>query len=120
MSFFINALIGFGAGILTAFGIGGGTLLILCITTFASVPQLTAQGINLLYFLPTSAAALIGHAKNKFVDGRAFLFTIGGGLAAAVPAAILAGSIDVSLTRRVFGAFLLIVGLSELFRKSKC
>jgi uncharacterized membrane protein YfcA len=58
ISFIIALLAGLATGILSAFGIGGGTLLLLWMTLFAGVEQHTAQGINLLYFLPTAAIAL--------------------------------------------------------------
>ena len=49
-------LCGLGAGILSAWGVGGGTLLLLVMTLFLGVEQTTAQGINLLFFLPTAAS----------------------------------------------------------------
>ena len=55
--YFLPALAGFLTGILYAWGIGGGTLLLLVMTLFLGVDQLTAQGITLLYFLPTAAMA---------------------------------------------------------------
>ena len=50
----LPALAGFGTGILSAWGVGGGTLLLLLMTLFLGVDQTQAQGINLLYFLPTA------------------------------------------------------------------
>jgi uncharacterized membrane protein YfcA len=54
MRFAISALAGLAAGIISAWGIGGGSLLIIYMTVFAGLSQQTAQGVNLLYFLPTS------------------------------------------------------------------
>ena len=70
ISFIIALLAGLATGILSAFGIGGGTLLLLWMTLFAGVEQHTAQGINLLYFLPTAAIALPAHIKNGFIDKK--------------------------------------------------
>ena len=39
---------GFSTGILSAWGVGGGTLLLLIMTLFLGVDHTTAQGINLL------------------------------------------------------------------------
>ena len=39
-------------------GLGGGTVLLIYLSLSAQVPQLTAQGINLLVFIPTAAVAL--------------------------------------------------------------
>ena len=67
------ALAGAAAGVLSGFGVGGGTLLLLYMTSLAGVPQDLAQGINLLYFLPTAATALPSHIKNGFVRRSALL-----------------------------------------------
>ena len=55
---------GFATGILSAWGVGGGTLLLLCMTLFLGVEQREAQAINLLFFLPTAGISLqIGRAS---------------------------------------------------------
>ena len=53
----IAALAGAVTGVLSGFGVGGGSLLLIYMTSFAGVPQTLAQGVNLLYFLPTAWAA---------------------------------------------------------------
>ena len=55
---------GFGAGILSAWGVGGGTLLLLVMTLLLDVPQQQAAAVNLLYFLPTAAMGVVSHARN--------------------------------------------------------
>ena len=40
-------LAGLAAGVLSGFGVGGGTLLLIYMTVFAGMPQTLAQGINL-------------------------------------------------------------------------
>ena len=61
-------LAGVGCGVLSAWGIGGGTLLLLVMTLAFGVDQAAAQGINLLYFLPTAAMGLIWHRQNGLLD----------------------------------------------------
>ena len=117
MSFPISLLAGAAAGVLSGFGVGGGTLLLLYLTAFAGVEQHLAQGINLVYFLPAAAAALPSHIKNGYVDRSAALPAILAGLAAAGLCAWTASGLDTTLLRRCFGGFLLVVGLRELFRK---
>ena len=56
------------AGVVSGMGIGGGSLLIIVLVSFFGVEQILAQGINLLYFLPTAAAAIVIHIKNKQID----------------------------------------------------
>ena len=43
----IAALAGAAAGVLSGLGVGGGSLLLIYMTSFTGVPQTLAQGINL-------------------------------------------------------------------------
>jgi uncharacterized membrane protein YfcA len=113
----VPALAGMITGILSGFGIGGGSLLLIYMTSFAGVPQNLAQGVNLLYFLPTAATALPSHFKNGCVEKAALLPAITTGLVGTALAAWAATAIDVELLRKCFGLFLLMIGLRELFRK---
>lgn len=110
-------LAGLFTGVLSGFGVGGGTLLLIYMTVFAGLEQPLAQGINLLYFLPTAALALPAHVKNGFIEKSVLLPTILFGLIGAALAAWIATGLDVALLHRLFGGFLLYVGVSELFRK---
>ena len=117
MSWLTALLAGAAAGVLSGFGVGGGTLLLIYMTAFAGVDQHLAQGINLLYFLPTAATALPAHFKNGFVDKKTAGPAIRAGLAGTAAAAWAATALDVALLRRCFGGFLIVIGLRELFRK---
>ena len=109
------ALAGAVTGVLSGYGVGGGTLLLIYMTSFAGVAQPLAQGINLLYFLPTAATALPAHIKNGYVQWSAALPAILGGLAATALTAWIATALDTELLRKCFGVFLLCVGAAELF-----
>lgn len=117
MEWMIPILAGALTGILSGFGIGGGTLLLIYMTSFAGVPQNLAQGVNLLYFLPTAATALPAHIKNGYVDLTAACPAILAGLLGTALSAWAATGLDVHLLRRCFGVYLLYVGITELFRK---
>lgn len=108
-------LCGLGAAVLSAWGVGGGTLLLLVMTLFLGVDQRTAQGINLLFFLPTAASALICHAKGGYLDKPALKAAVPVAVLAAGAGAWLATALDVELLRRPFGAYLLFSGLSLLW-----
>ena len=117
MEWLLPILAGALTGILSGFGIGGGTLLLIYMTSFAGVPQNLAQGVNLLYFLPTAATALPSHVKNGYVDRAAAWPAILAGLLGTALSAWAATGLDVQLLRRCFGVYLLYVGVTELFRK---
>lgn len=109
------ALAGAVCGLLSGLGIGGGTLLMVWMTGVAALPQQTAQGINLLYFLPSAACALLFHIRNRLIRWDIVLPAALGGCVTAAIAAWIATGLDVSLLRRLFGGFLLLTGLRELF-----
>ena len=111
------ALCGLVTGILSAWGIGGGTLLLLCMTLFFGVEQQTAQAINLLYFLPTAGMSLFAHRKNGYLDTAALRAAIPTGVLCALLAALAATTLDTAVLRRPFGLFLLYAGASILFEK---
>ncbi len=113
----IAALAGAATGVLSGFGVGGGSLLLIYMTTFAGVPQTLAQGVNLLYFLPTAATALPAHLKNGYVEKGALLPAIAAGLVCSALTAWAATALDVEVLRKCFGGFLILIGLRELFRK---
>ena len=113
----LDGIIGAVTGVLSGMGVGGGSLLMLYLTLFSETAQRTAQGINLLYFLPTAGGALIGHIKHKLIDTAAFFYSCGFGIISCILASTAAGKIPMTLLRRGFGIFLLVVGTMELFRR---
>ena len=113
----IPALAGFLTGILSAWGIGGGTLLLLVMTLFLGVDQLTAQGINLLYFLPTAGAGLLFHRKSGLLDRQVLRQAVPWGVLAAAAGAWAATAMDTALLRKPFGVYLLVMGVMTLLKK---
>ena len=112
-------LVGAATGVLSGFGVGGGTLLLVYLTAFAGVDQHQAQGINLLYFLPAALLALPAHVKNGYIHRAALLPAIGTGFLCAGLGAWLATSLEVELLRRLFGGFLMAVGVGELLGRPR-
>lgn len=119
MTAVFSALAGLLCGVISGFGIGGGSLLMIYMTAIAAVQQRTAQGINLLYFLPTAAASLIVHAKNRFVKWKLVWPAAICGCLFGAGAAFLSSMIGGDVLRKIFGGFLLLVGLTELLAKKK-
>ena len=117
MKLILSAAAGAATGVLSAWGVGGGTLLIIYMTALAGVGQQEAQGINLLYFIPTSLASLFFHCKNKLVNRKIVIPAIIAGAPAAVLTSFVSSGADSDVVRYIFGVFLIIVGISELFFK---
>lgn len=117
MSWLIPCAAGVATGVLSAFGVGGGSLLLIYLTVFAGVSQQAAQGINLLYFLPAAAAALPSHKKNGLLDRQTIRPAVLTGLVTAAGAAWLSNGLDTRVLRKLFGVFLLYVGVTQLLKK---
>lgn len=115
----LAAAVGAATGVLSGFGVGGGTLLLLYMTLFQGMEQPAAQGINLLYFLPTAACALPAHMKNGFIDAKTARPAILAGLAGTALAAWAATGLEVGLLRRFFGAYLIFIGIRQLSPKKQ-
>ncbi|MDR0310976.1 MAG: TSUP family transporter [Acidobacteriota bacterium] len=112
-----DALAGFATGVLSGFGLGGGTLLMLYMTWLGGLDQHAAQGVNLLYFIPCAAGALVTHVRKGQVDMKAAVPAILGGLPAAALAAWAALSLDGGLLRKGFGIAIVAVGWREMLSK---
>ena len=110
----VHFIIGAATGIISGFGIGGGSLLVLYLTAVTGLSQYTAGGINLLYFIGCAPTALIGHIKNKLVLWRTALWCSLSGILTAIPVALLADGFDSDWLRRLFGILLLYIGYKEL------
>lgn len=117
LTFLIAAAAGLVCGVLSGLGIGGGSLLMVWMTAVLSMEQTTAQGINLLYFLPCAVCSLIFHVKHRQLVWRAIWPAALAGAVCAAAGALLAQSLSAQLLRRLFGGFLILVGLSEVVLK---
>ena len=110
---------GLGAAIISAWGVGGGTLLLLVMTLFLGVDQRSAQGINLLFFLPTALSALICHAREGFLDKPTLRSAIPAAVLAALLGAWISTAIDAEILRKPFGIYLLFSGISLIWPSGK-
>ena len=112
-------LIGLLSGIIGGMGIGGGTILIPALILVVGLKQHMAQSVNLLSFIPTAIIALTILWKNKNIKWKLALHIILFGIVGAVIGSYLAVCLAPGSLRRIFGAFLLIMGVYEFFRKGK-
>lgn len=114
----MNIIIGLLSGIAASMGFGGGFVLIIYLTAFAGVNQITAQGVNLLFFLPVALVSLLIHQKNRLIKWKVLLKLIPGGLLGIASGAFIAAHIDVSFLQKMFAGLLIFVGFKELFHKN--
>lgn len=110
-------LAGFFSGIIGAMGLGGGAVLIIYLSVFTDAEQLSAQGINLLFFIPIGLLAVTIYALKKEIKWRITLGIAAWGLAGTVAGLLLTDFLGGKLTSKVFGGLLIFIGLSEIFRR---
>ena len=115
----MSVVIGFLSGIISGMGIGGGAILIPALTLFYGIEQKLAQGINLVYFLPTAIIALVIHIKNKSADLKVAAIIGLCGIVGVLGGSVIAMKMNNSVLRRMFGVFLLFVGIREIIKKPK-
>lgn len=115
----MNIVIGLLSGVAASMGFGGGFVLIIYLTAFADVSQITAQGVNLLFFLPAALVSLIIHQKNGLIKWKVLLRLIPGGLLGIVLGAFTAAHIDVDFLQRLFAGLLIFAGFKEVFHKNE-
>lgn len=111
------ALASFFGAVLSALGMGGGGILLIYLTAYAGMAQQAAQGVNLVFFIPVATVAIVIHAKNKLIRWRVVLPCVVVGLAGVWLGARLALGMDSALLGKLFGGFLLIIGIRELLVK---
>lgn len=108
-------LIGAFSGIFSGIGMGGGTILIFLLTTFAGLEQHIAQATNLIYFIPTAISAIIVNYKEKNIDIRLAIFISGFGIIGAIIGAKISVNIDVEKLKKLFGIFLAVIAIHEIY-----
>lgn len=111
----LSYIAAFLTGILAAMGVGGGMILIVYLTFVAGIPQLSAQGINLIYFIPIAILSVIIHTKNKLIEWKKIIPSLISGTAFAVLGAFSADYLGSQILGKIFGGFIILIGIKELW-----
>ena len=114
VNFLAPILVGFLAGACGSMGLGGGSVLIIYLTVFAGVRQLSAQGINLIFFLPTAALAVLIYSKKGIIKWKYILPIMLFGVVGTVFSSFLVGFLKAKLIKKLFGAVIVFYGVYEL------
>lgn len=93
---------------------GGGTILILALSNFLQIDQHVAQATNLIYFIPTSLAAIWVYFKNKNLNVKIVLKMLPVAIIGGVFGSYIATLIQAKNLKRYFGFFLLALGVYEM------
>ena len=107
-------IIGILSGIVSALGMGGGTILILLLGIFTNLEQHLVQGTNLIVFIPVSIIAILINIKNQKIDYKIIFQIIIFGMIGAFIGSMLAFKFNNRILKKFFGIFLLIIGFLEI------
>ncbi|MBE6781327.1 MAG: sulfite exporter TauE/SafE family protein [Ruminococcaceae bacterium] len=105
---------GFLSGIIGAMGLGGGAVLLIYLALFKNTNQLTAQGINLLFFIPIAMLSVIIYAFKKQIKWKTVLFFSISGLVGAALGVWLSSVIGAEFIAKIFGGLLIGAGLWQI------
>ena len=115
LAFPVAIVLGFLAGL----GVGGGSLLMLWLTSIMHMDYGVAKTVNLLFFLPTALIATLFHKKQGSVDIRKILPGIICACIAAAVFSYIGKHMDTTLLKKLFGGILILTGLRELFYRPR-
>lgn len=115
----LNAIAATLIGCMAGLGIGGGGLLVIYLTLVMSVEQLSAQGINLAFFVFSALASLFVHFKKRNLNIRRILILAVTGIVSSLMGSYVSRNISTELLQKIFGALLVITGLMSLLKKEK-
>lgn len=107
------------AGIVTGLGMGGGTVLILLLSLFMELEQHMAQATNLIFFIPTSIAAIIINLKQKNVDVKLAIYISVFGIIGAIVGATISDKINSETLKKCFAIFIFVIALHEVYELYK-
>lgn len=111
----IEGFIGMFSGIMTANGLGGGTILILLLSLILNVEQHTAQATNLIFYIPTAIISSIISFKNKLLNIKTCILIITSGIIGSILGATISVNLKVEKLKNVFGFFLLFISIYEMY-----
>ncbi len=110
----LTALGSFLSGVIGSMGFGSGTVLIILMTVFLSIDQKTAQGINLLFFIPCAVYSIIFYLKKRLIKKDAVLPLVIPGLFGAAAGYLVLSFISALWLKKMFGALLIIIALKQI------
>ncbi len=115
MSLIITGIVSLLSGVTASMGLGGGFVLLIYLTAFADMPQMDAQFINLIFFLPIAAISLYCHFRNSLIKKEVILPSVITGVLGVLLGVTLANYFGNEILRKIFAVFLLFIGVRELF-----
>jgi hypothetical protein len=113
----VGVVAGAYAGLL---GVGGGIVMVPAMVLLLDQPQRVAEGTSLLAIVGSSFAAARAHHRNRLILPRWAGLLAAGGVGGAVLGSLAAVALidDEDVLRRIFGAFLILMAVQIVARRS--
>lgn len=108
MIILLGALTGFLAGIL---GVGGGIIIIPLLAYLAGVSQQVAQGVSLVFIIPTALIGSFTHWRHGLIDFAVVPWIAASSLIFCLVGAYLANTLASGTLKSIFSIFILLIGL---------
>ena len=118
-SFIVTLAVGTALGFLTGLGVGGGSLLMVWLTAVLGISAITARSINLLFYLPGAAIAILFRKRQGKIQWRNVLPPALAGCLAAALCSRFSTVVDNSWLQKLFGVTLIIAGVREVLWRPK-
>lgn len=119
MEWITNMIIGAMLGFLAGIGTGGGTPLLLWLTSVQGLPPEEARTINLLFFLPSALIATMIRRDRERPQYKQLLPAISAGCIAAAVTSLVSSHVDTHLLKKLFGSLLIAAGIREILYREK-
>ena len=114
-----TVLVVFSVAVLSGLGVGSAGLLVAWLVFVKGTPQITAQALNLLFFLFSAGTALLFHSKRSSILWKPLLLLIPTGVLGSLLGVRLAVALPQCLLRRLFGILLIVIGAIGVFSRKK-
>lgn len=114
-----NILAGLFSGIIASMGMGGGAVLLIYLTVFKNTNQLSAQGINLMFFIPIGLISIIIYVCQKKIQFKKIWLIVLFGVLGSFAGHWITNFLDKDIIAKIFAVFLIAMGLLEIFKKDK-
>lgn len=111
---------GLSTGILSGLlGVGGGVVLVPMMIFILGTEQHVAQGVSMLFIIPTALSGLYHLVRCKLVDMKVAMLVASGAVTGALISANFVQYIPAADLKKLFGAFVIFSGIRMIMPKKK-
>ena len=107
------------AGFMASVGFGGGFFFLIYLTSNNGIAQMEAQAINLFFFILVAAISVIFSISKKLINFKTLVCVVLYGLIGVMLGILLEFALPVFIIRKIFAAFLFIIGLVDILKLLK-